>query len=76
MSDASFDIEEEHIKDMIDFLETMEDNLTPWEEEFLNSVMKQRRGGTLSPNQRAKLEEIWEKYLQEIEIDRQMNKDD
>lgn len=76
MSDASCD-EGEHIENMIDFLEHMDHDLTSWEAEFLDSIMKQRRaGGSLSPNQRAKLEEIWETYTTEAEIDRQFDKDD
>lgn len=76
MSDASCDPDEESVKDMIDFLEHMDHDVSSWEAEFLDSIMKQRRAGqSLSPNQRAKLEEIWEEYQNKTEFDRD-DKDD
>lgn len=69
MSDASCDPDAEAVEEMLHFLDTMDRDVSSWEAEFLDSVMKQRRaGGTLSPKQREKLEEMYEKYTNEQEF--------
>jgi hypothetical protein len=45
-------------------LDHMEEDVTPWEADFLDSILKiLSRGGTLSPKQAERLEGMHEKYL-------------
>jgi hypothetical protein len=53
-------------RDMARELDSMERDVTSWEANFIESVLKALRSGkSLSNPQKEKLEEMWDKYLGE-----------
>jgi hypothetical protein len=53
-------------RDMARELDSMDRDVTSWEANFLESVMKALRAGrALSDRQKEKLDEMWDKYLGE-----------
>ena len=48
-------------REIVDALCDIEDGMSEWEVDFVDSLDKQlRSGSTLSPKQRAKADQIWE----------------
>lgn len=64
----------EHHLEMAEELDAMERDVSSWEAEFLESILKQlREARPLTPKQEDKLEEMYRNY---IELDLEMGKDD